>query len=509
MYSLFLICIAAASFAQVPVKYEVSDKIKDTKFTSLTHSALTHDGERVMIIKSLEKRFGKTKQRLQMFDQDMNIISDREVKDIEYHSIVSLKDKSYFLCSNDDGNLFLKEIDENSMKEIGKKHSLMQMEKEKGIGIGKSYYKIPLAMVSKDSTKFALSVEKKVKKKDNQEFYVKVFDHNIKTLWDKTYSINARDKDYKLSDRIVGNDGAIYTSGQIITSKKILGKEFNNVQLHRVKNDAKSKYSVNLDEEKRYVGEVVLMPKVDNSEGVDLLSFMYTNRVGLSHILVAQLDENLDITGKKMNEISFKDFITDENDKKKDKTKDKKGKASDQKMLKIRHISELEDNNRLVVAEQYSVATHTHYSGSMGGTTTTTTYYYGDVVVFLLNKNGDLQWAKKIAKRQLSAGDTQLGIGVYSGKNNLYILFNDNEKNLDANKEKLFSYNAQIKKGVFKVVQVNLKTGVSKEGSVFHLKEEDLYANPKSYFQMKDGSLILMGFKRKNRSIIKVSFPKN
>jgi len=503
MKHLYLILLTLCNincFTQVKVDYEVSDKIKDTKFTKLSTSALTHDGQRIMIVKNLPKLVGKNRQKVQMLDQNMNIVEGREMEEGKILDILSMKEKSFFLFIDKNGGLYKQEIDENNFKGIGEAIKLIDLEKSravyhKSINIGLKQYVKPKFAINKDSTKLVILVSNQAIKNESQGFMATLFDRNISPIWTKDINLGLSREEYKFNEFKLGNDDAIYLSGVELgkrKSKGIVSKD--QILIHRVDNSTSSKYSINLDEGDKYLGEVELLYN-DKEKGIDLLAFIYQKKMGLEEVLIVNLDENLDESNKVSSQVRFQDFIVDENenaDKKKTypTTKQKSN-------LDIIKLSKLDEGRKLIIAERKYNRIFKEHDNNINTPNILRTYvshYYLDVYVLLFDANDKLEWARKIPKYQNSTETLGLGISISINQEKAYILFNDDEKNADPNKTKLSIYNGkEFKNGICKVVQIDLENGETKEDVVFNLKDEGMYIEPENYFQMDDGSLIVMG----------------
>ena len=93
------------------------------------------------------------------------------------------------------------------------------------------------------------------------------------------------------------------------------------------------------------------------------------------------------------------------------------------------------DGGVLLLAEQYYItqSTYTYYVNGIPQTRTTYYYHYGSIIVVNVNPDMTIAWATKIPKNQVTTDDG----GYFSSYafmvtgSNIYIVFNDNPKNLN------------------------------------------------------------------------------
>ncbi|MBN2668982.1 MAG: hypothetical protein JXR60_07120 [Bacteroidales bacterium] len=119
-----------------------------------------------------------------------------------------------------------------------------------------------------------------------------------------------------------------------------------------------------------------------------------------------------------------------ERTQKKNEKKDKKGDL-DLPNIEMRRVISTSDGGTLLIAEEHLIVSHTSVD-SQGRTRTYYTYHYQDIYTMKYNKEGQVEWMKKLPKSQ-SGRDGKGGMSFkYIGKNdNHYFFFTDNEKNIN------------------------------------------------------------------------------
>ncbi|MFN3917485.1 MAG: hypothetical protein ACK4K0_07060 [Flavobacteriales bacterium] len=157
------------------------------------------------------------------------------------------------------------------------------------------------------------------------------------------------------------------------------------------------------------------------------------------------------------------------------------------------------DGGVYFAAEQYyeTVTTYMdYYSYYNAFPTTTVNYYYNDIVVVSVSATGEIEWTKKIAKKQSSTNDKgyYLSFALHYDGNNLYFLYNENPKNLSesAIRENRVKYMSNSARAVAAMVIVNPKGETSKK-ALFSGKDSGTILRPKIYLQHTQQSFLLYG----------------
>lgn len=135
-------------------------------------------------------------------------------------------------------------------------------------------------------------------------------------------------------------------------------------------------------------------------------------------------------------------------------------------------------------------------------------FNYKDIVVVSISKEGEIQWSKKILKRQLTTDDGGFMSSFVLAVNNdkLHFIFNDHEKNLNAKSEsELATYDRSDKTSVLTMVTIDAEGSMSRE-KIISQQELGLEIRPQSCAQVSEKELILFGFKKNENQFAKVVF---
>ncbi len=132
-----------------------------------------------------------------------------EDKNIKFNNLLSVKNKLYMFTSQYDKdnkatNYFAQQIDIVSLNPIGSSISLGTFD-----AINKSSTTTVGYSLSSDSSKILMFGEAPVSKKENQKYYLGVYDADMKKQWEQTIELPYLDKYIDILDHIVTNEGKV------------------------------------------------------------------------------------------------------------------------------------------------------------------------------------------------------------------------------------------------------------------------------------------------------------
>ncbi|MBI1192004.1 MAG: hypothetical protein GC205_02360 [Bacteroidetes bacterium] len=207
------------------------------------------------------------------------------------------------------------------------------------------------------------------------------------------------------------------------------------------------------------------------------------------------------------------DFLTEgltERQEEKMERKAEKGKSIDLLDMELRKLTPMPGGGWLLVGEQYKVVEVTRTTTSTTGITTsstTTHYYYNDIIVVRISNKGDIDWAHKVPKRQYTVEDG----GFYSSfiqsevDDRIYIVYNDNPKNLTEDKPGKYWNFIPGKESVVMLVQFDAQGNMTKD-MLFSSDDAEVIVRPKVSNQIDPETTILAGQRRKTHRLMKISF---
>lgn len=191
--------------------------------------------------------------------------------------------------------------------------------------------------------------------------------------------------------------------------------------------------------------------------------------------------------------------MTDKEAKKAQKKADKKDEEIELPSFELHDIIHRTDGGAVLVAEQYStyvVCT----TDSKGNNYCSTHYLYNDVLVVSIDREGNIEWASKVPKRQHSINDA----GAFSScavevkGSNIYLVFNDSGENLfikPGDKIKQFELNGKDALVVLATIDSDGK--VSRE-ALFSPERRDVILRPKDCVELKNQDMFIYASRKRD-----------
>jgi len=181
------------------------------------------------------------------------------------------------------------------------------------------------------------------------------------------------------------------------------------------------------------------------------------------------------------------------------------------------------DNGEVVIISEYFTVQSTESRGMK-----TTTYIYGSIIATKVNNEGEIEWNKAIIKKQMYT-DVQPVIGIggaltisayvsvtkdktiyYSylvgvGEEELYFIFNDNEKNFGVPTDD-YKKLSNPKKGIPAIVTINRETGDLDKIAGYEVLSNDVILRPRISKQVSPNEVLVYGSKKKSEKIGRLIF---
>jgi len=353
-------------------------------------------------------------------------------------------------------NNFLFFASKYTRKEGGSKYYVVNMDMNGNIkGTPKEYLSIDednFAKVAKlsivpayDSTKFLVLAEReqsKRNKKEEEKIILTVFNNLGEKEWQKNISIsNKLDGEIKIQQQQIAPNGDIYfLLKEYLTEKiketikddkgnKVPGYKYRIVKITNKGNTTKD-FSIDLGD--KYVNSADL--KINTQSNNLIVSGFYNDQDNevLRGLFYLEVD-NSNAVIKKDSKDFPQDFI-DEFKKNGGTKKDKKNNDDDdlglKKGFRVDKIYPRENGGAYLVSEFYQLVIVTTMTSS--GPRFTYHYYNNDIIAASIGADGTIGWFNRIPKRQHEINShifSSYVSTVYDDK--LYILFNDNPKNME------------------------------------------------------------------------------
>jgi len=161
----------------------------------------------------------------------------------------------------------------------------------------------------------------------------------------------------------------------------------------------------------------------------------------------------------------------------------------------------------MLLAEQYRVVERTYTTTSMNGATSTRTTYdtYADDIYIISATPDGKSWVRKIPKAQHSNDDTgsELSFNSIFAKDNLYLFYTDNKKNLDLEKNESPKTHQQGRGGYLACVSFD-EHGTMKKHLLGEIDEFETNFFIRRFVEGDDDNILYTARKRKKNTLISI-----
>ncbi len=457
----------------------------------------------------------------------MNVVKSEKVnmdykgKRRAYEGFYLLKNNLVLLSSyknnkKDKEFIFAESINLKTLKPKGDLKIVMEMESEYRFRQGDFNIRF-----SRDSSKMLVFGNISNKGRENESFQIKVMDNSLKELWENVIELPYDENTFGVNNFNVNNNGDVLVLGKIYprgvrkTRNDRSNYFYTLLSYKKGENNAKE-YKLDLGD--KFITDLTV--ESNNRDKIICAGF-YSDRAGFRQrgTYYIQIDANSgEIISQNLKEFDF-EFLTElmtEKQKRKAAKNEAKGKENRQAELYSYDLDDLilrSDGGALLLAEQYYVTTSTTTQRSPTGfweTRTNFHYHYNGIIAVNINPKGTIDWASHIPKYQRSTNDG----GFYSsyshhiGKDAIYVIFNDNVKNLERRKSKdkrLTSAFRKYKDSIAVLAKISLNGKVSFY-PLFGNKELKTMVRPKIGTQIGKNTSIIYGVKGKKYRFARLDF---
>ncbi|MFY0599736.1 MAG: hypothetical protein JXR03_08685 [Cyclobacteriaceae bacterium] len=457
---------------------------------------------------------------LEHYDNSMKLTSSSELvlkkgkEKMKYEHIISLNEQLYLFSS-------LKKEKQNIIyvQTINKK--TLQPNKDFKM-VGDFSYKGNLKSnagkfnlrVSRDSSKIMVYYDLPYKENENEKFGFNIFDQNMEHIWSKQITLPYEEGLFSIEDYKVDNEGNVHLLAVIFDEIRKVKRNGDPNYQYRVlsfldQGEETEEYEIDLE------GKFLTDMKIAITDELDIICSGFYSNTGTYSILgtyFIKVDaESKEIVNQSSKEFGI-DFITQNmstRQVKKAVKRSAKGKDVELYRYDLDDIVLRSDGGAILLGEQYFVRSHTMtMSNGNGGTTTTTYiyYYYNDIIVVSISPEGEIEWTKKVPKKQSTVNDS----GLFSSyalsivRNKLYFVFNDDYRN-ESNTEKIdYAFNG-TRGSIVSIVELDTEGNMKKE-ALLTSKDTGVMTRPKVCEQVSKNEMVLFGQRGKKQQFLKVSF---
>ena len=348
---------------------------------------------------------------------------------------------------------------------------------------------------SYDGSKYVVQYRKKPKKRSDKinkdEIGMYVFDSNLKEIWAGEFTMPYTEAQMNNIDYDVDSKGNAYILAEVfdtdVSKKYVKGKKNYHLEMLKIKDAEIEK--IKIQTEDYHINTIWMHEGSDNN--IYMAGF-YNEEKGyyknVDGVFLMKLDQDGSIETSSHHKIpleiinQFKKART----QKKNAKKDKKGKL-DFENLVLREIILKEDGSITLVGEQYFVRVYTDSKGNKRYT-----YYYQDILVTNIDKDGDLEWMRKLPKRQ-KGGTPRGGMGYehVSHDGNDYFFYVDNDKNIDLTADQEPKYHVDGLGGILTAYKIEGQSGKVSKSSIIDFKLAPVKGSkPMPIYQFNTGRII-------------------
>ena len=366
----------------------------------------------------------------------------------------------------------------------------------------------PSYKLSADSSKVLLFVEGPDRKKENKQFFIGVFDTNLKTIWKKDIELPIGDRFVSIYDQDVTNDGKVFVAikhyDKEVTRQSVRedGEKVPSYTYKLLVYDAENakvkEISFNLNNQ--YIqGTKLSYNKNGNITVAGLYKRKYNGRINGAFYAIldaanagVKTPTMVPFTPEMITLIDKDNFASD--------------KDSDPGLysgFKLRHIMNRSNGSVDLVAEYYRLDVFTNYNPTTHTTTTTYRYTYGDIVNTNISADGKAVFTRIPKNQRLTNSNIFLGYYpiVYGDK--LVLLYNDDKDNVERDMEKKPDDVINFKRSIFLAATIDAKGNVSRQNIYSHL-DEDYITVPTAVAKISDTKYLVVSdllkmFKKRTR----------
>ncbi|MFI5172599.1 MAG: hypothetical protein ACHQFW_09420 [Chitinophagales bacterium] len=502
------------------VTVELSDVYTEPK-NSIVYDVIGYDDGGVVLSRFNRKGLLSLNMSLEKYSHSLKLLSMRDYEfesggeEVTYGSAFYFHDKVYLFGSayykkTKKRNIFTHEVDPKTLTAKGAPKLLKSIqETDNGsIALGDyvlsedektlAFYGLP-GYFKKSMSLSGIPIQFS-SNKDQIKGSVMVLGKDMEVKYETEFTLPYEEKLYDVSSVKVGNDGNFYVLGRLFNEKakeKKRGEPNYKYVITTFKNNGKdiSEYTVTLDD--KFITDCSFYLNDENN--IVCAGFYSTKGTysikGTFYMVIDGSSKT--ISGKSTKEFDtefLKLFMSD----------NKAEKGNELSNFDLEDIIIREDGGAVLIGEKYYVTQHTTYNASTNSSRTYYVYHYNDIIVININPDNTIEWATRVPKVQASSSGFYLSYAVHVKDEMIYLLFNDNDKNLDEkNPDKIYAYDG---KNSIATLATITPDGEYKKSALFSNKEEGVIMRPIVSEQINNDELIIYCEKRRDYVIGKIKF---
>lgn len=464
-----------------------------------------------------------SKMMLMKFDKTLNNTEDVDINDrvkshLVYNDVLAFPNQMYVLYTNNDVRkeekyeLFASPLDTKTLTVSPKQTKLYSVEIIKGSVYGYAGYN---KLISRDSSKMALLIDMPSKnKKEPNKFVFNVFADDLTPLWTQEHTFPYQDRFFYLEEAKVSNEGNIYCVGRVDTeiwTEKRKGKPTYSYHIYCVSPNEEAPIDIPVEVKNQFITDI----RIDIAPNGDILCggfYSKLNSFNVEGVFSITIDgATHKIKQQSLKAIPISAVVENFSEAKQERLekKETKGKNVELYNYDLNNLVIKKEGGFVLIGEQFYVTTYTTYVNKTYQTHYL--YHYNDIIVVNVDSKGNIEWAEKIGKTQMSTDDGGI-LSSYSmmvDGDKLHFIFNDNKKNVDYKGEgrpSLINFNVLSFAGRGTLLVSLDAKGKEKRELLFTRDESECYAIPKVSRQIATDELIMYFQRGGKRRFAKIKF---
>jgi hypothetical protein len=381
--------------------------------------------------------------------------------------------------------------------------------------------------ISRDSSKIVVFTQQ-AGDKNQEEFTLAVFDSDFNDVWSKKAKLPYNKKSFDVDETQVDKEGNVYLLGVLYTEganrTERRGKPTYQYDLVAYRRDSTldvQEYKIDLKD--KFVTDLTFRV-ADDGDLVFSGFYSEKSRTSMKGTCFFKINPRTkDMTSVSAREFDFAFLTENLSQRNKEKAKEaananNKTKEAELPSFSLDKLILRSDGGALLVAEQYFIEEQFQnnrfnpygynafgggfydpfydpwsYRGNGFNRQRDFLFNYNDIIVVNIRPDGDIAWAARIPKSQMSRNDG----GIYSSyamsivADKLFFIYNEDPRNLDPNRKKTYSESPD-KSSVVVLAEVN-REGQVKRAPLFQNKEEGIVTRPKICRQIGRKEMAIYG----------------
>ncbi|MEO0778187.1 MAG: hypothetical protein AAF146_16590 [Bacteroidota bacterium] len=357
--------------------------------------------------------------------------------------------------------------------------------------------------ISRDSQTILVINKLPNKKSEPERFALRVFDDNFTEQWQKDIHLPYDNQNFSIEEYRVDNAGNVYLLGILYNGNRASYKGRPNYQYIILSYPAAGaqpqQYKLQLRDQ--FITDLTFRIA---RNGRLVCSGFYSD-VGTASVkgtYFLQIDpQTKEVFQQSLKAFDF-DFLLDDysaSRQRRIRRAEAEGDLRNEPELYRYSLDDLilrSDGGVVLIAEQYYVDERSFRDIYTGVFNTNFYYNYNDIIVVNIRPSGEIEWATRIPKRQVSTNDG----GYYSSyamsivRDKIYFVFNDNRRNYDERNHNNRLYNFNGSNSIIALAEVS-KDGGLEVRPLFNNREASIITRPKVCKQTNKREMVIYGEK--------------